>query len=479
MTIESSLTLSDIVRNVGESRDLLVDIFDQISNITTEGEVLNITVDIVHQILKCDRVVIYSLLSSNRGKIVAEALTPGYTPTIDSIISDPCFEARYISKYQKGRVKAITDIHKAGMSSCYVENLEKIEVKAKLVVPLIAPDGSLYGLLVMHQCSQPRQWKQSETKFVLKVANWAMQNVFRVVNYERLQTQLVNHQQWRQLRQKFTQEIHQQDTLDNVLKLAVEQAKTVLNCDRVVIYALQDKETGKIVAEATNSALAPILNSVIIDPCFEYRYQEKYQKGRVRAINNIHTAGMSPCYFENLAKLGVKSNLVAPINQDNGEIYGLLVAHQCFNFRDWQPDEIELMQEIGMQTGICISKARLKEKLKSNNFSAASLEIARDTITIAKSKMQEIQQPLQDSSGLITEMSNLYKLLTREIALIDRVGSLEVMKETKLIKIMLKKLSVAIAKMNNSLGKFNNSNNKLQQLLEDAAIDIYNHKSNK
>ncbi len=477
MTIEPSLSLSEIIRNVGESRDLLADIFDQISNLTTEEEVLNTAVKIVHQILKCDRAVVYSLLSPSQGKIIAECLTPGYTPTIDSVIIDPCFEARYISKYQKGRIRAITDIHKAGMSSCYVENLAKIEVKANLIVPLIAPDTSLYGLLVMHQCSQARQWKQSETKFALKVAGWAMENIFRVVNYHQLQTQLAARQQWQQLRQTFIQEIHAQDSLDSVLQLAVEQGKAILNCDRVVIYALQDKETGKIVAEATNAALAPILNSIIIDPCFEYRYREQYQQGRVRAINNIHTAGMSDCYLENLAKIGVKSNLVVPLNQDDGAIYGLLVAHQCFDFRDWQSEEIEWMQEIGMQTGLCISKARLKEQLKSNNFSAASLEIARDTITIAKSKLQEIQQPLQDSSGLITEMSNLYKLLTREITLIDRVGSLEVVKETKLTKIMLKKLSLAIAKLNHSLGKFNNYNNKLQQLLEDAAIDIYNHKS--
>ncbi len=44
-------------------------------------------------------------------------------------------------------------------------------------------------------------------------------------------------------------------------------------------------------------------------------------------------------------------------------------------------------------------------------------------------------------------------------------------------KIMLKKLSLAIAKLNNSLGKFNNGNNKLEQLLEEAAVNIYKNKS--
>ena len=477
MTIESSLSLSDIVRNVGESRDLLTDIFIKIGNIATEAEILNASVEIVHQTLKCDRVVVYSLLSSSQGKIVAESVTPGFTPTIDSVITDPCFEARYISKYQKGRIKAIADIHKAGMSPCYVENLANIEVRSNLVVPLIYPDGSLYGLLVMHQCSQPRQWKQSETKFAMQIASWTMENVFHIANYQRLQTELAKNQQWHQVRREFTQKIQSQENINDVLTTAVEQSKTILNCDRVVVYALQDTETGKIVAEVTASALAPILNSVIKDPCFEYRYKEKYQQGRVRAIDNIHEAGMTPCYVENLAKIGVKSNLVVPINWDNGEIYGLLVAHQCFGFRDWQPNEIDWMQEIGMQTGLALSKAKLTEQVKSIHSNTANLEIARDAITIAKSRIKEIQQPLQDSSGVITEMSNLYKLLNREINSFDRFGIAEIDKETKLTKIILKKFSTAIAKLNNSLGKVNNGNNKLGKLLEDTAIDLYGNKS--
>ncbi len=479
MTVEPPLSFSEIVRNVDESRDLLTDTFNKISDITTETGILDFIVEIVHQTLRCDRVVVYSLLSSSYSKIVAESVTPGYTPTIDSVIIDPCFEARYISKYQKGRIRAITDIHKAGMSACYVENLEKIEARANLVVPLIHPDGSLYGLLVMHQCSQSRQWKQSETKFAGQIANWAMTTIARMNDYDRLKREVAERQTWEQFRREFTKEIHAQQNINYVLKVAVEQAKKILNCDRAIVYALQNTDTGKIVAEATVSALAPILNCVIQDPCFEYRYREKYQQGRVGAMNNIYKAGMTPCYVETLAKIGVRSNLVVPINWDNGELYGLLITQQCFDFRDWQPKDIEWIKEIAIQTGLCLSKAQLKEQVESTTFSVADLELARDTITIAKSRVKEMQQPLQDSSGTIVEMSNLYKLLNREINSIDSMGSLEVIKETKLTKIVLKKLSVAIAKLNNSLGKFNNGNNKLEQILEDAAINLYNNKSNK
>ena len=473
MTIEPSLSLSEIVRNVSESRDLLNDIFNKISNINTENDILKVSVEIVHETLECDRVIVYSLLSSSQGKIIAESVTPGYSPTLDSVIKDPCFEARYISKYEKGRVRAITDIYKAGMSSCYIENLEKIEVKANLLVPLIHPEGYLYGLLIMHQCSQPRQWKQLETKFALTVANWTMKNIAHITNYEQLKIDLENNHKWEKCRKELTIEIHRQANINDVLKIAVEQSKKILNCDRVVVYCLQDQQMGKIIAEASVEALAPILNMIIEDPCFEYGYKAEYQQGRVKAVNNIYTAEMTPCYVNNLARIGVKSNLVVPINWDNGTIYGLLVAHQCFDFRDWQDYEIEWMREIAIQTGLSLSKAKLKEEIKSTISGVASLEIARDSITIAKSKVKEIQQPLKDSSGTITEISNLYKLLNREINSLDRIASTEVVKETKLTKIMLKKLSVAIAKLNNALGKFNNANNTLGEILEDAAVNLY------
>ena len=47
-------------------------------------------------------------------KIVAETVTPGFSQTLGMTITDPCFEAGYIEKYRRGRVRAITDVHQGG-----------------------------------------------------------------------------------------------------------------------------------------------------------------------------------------------------------------------------------------------------------------------------------------------------------------------------------------------------------------------------
>ncbi|MDJ0536595.1 MAG: GAF domain-containing protein [Xenococcaceae cyanobacterium MO_207.B15] len=478
MVLEPSLSLSEIVRNNKQPRpkDLIGEIVEKIRRVENKETILATSVEIVYQALECDRVVIYSLETPSQGKIVAEAVTPGLARILGTVIKDPCFDAKYIEKYKQGRIRAINDIYKEpGMSLCYLENLEKIDVKANVVVPLINYlDQTLYGLLVAHQCSNARQWQQSEINLMLQVADWAIEQIVCKKKYQQLEEKLNSINRWQTSFTEITQKIHACKTTSEVLNIAVTEAQKVLNCDRVVIYGLQKPDLGKIVAESSAFALAPILGNFIKDPCFEYRYLDKYKQGRVRAINNIYEAGMSDCYVENLEKIAVKSNVVVPINWDDGEIYGLLVAHQCFAFKEWTAEEIEILRQLGSQTGLSLSKTKLKEQIQSINSSDAILEEARDTITIAKSKIQQIQQPIENTTQPLVEISNLNKLLHREINLINQAGTVRSKKETKLIQIILKKLSINIVNLKNAIDLFNNKSKKIEEILEDVAVSLYN-----
>ncbi len=387
MTIEQSF--SDHIKDNQQNDDLinnnllnfLTDTIKQVRSKRTKKGILQTSVEMVHQILQCDRVVVYSLLSESQGKIIAEALTPGFPPTLGSVIKDPCFERRFLALYQRGRVRATPNIYEAGMSFCYIENLEQIEVKANLVIPLINSNGSLFGLLVMHQCRDFRQWQQSEINLGVQVACWTIEQLEEQLEKQKethqLQAKLTQITQWQNLLAEVTHQFHHATKQSEILQIAVEQVKNFFNCDRVVVYGLEGQNVGKIVAESSlPAAFGPILGSVIKDPCFEYRYRDKYQQGRVRAINNIYEAGMSSCYIENLEKIGVKANLVAPINLPNGRLYGLLVAHQCFAFREWQTKEMEWLKEIGIQIGAALLRTNLAAKIQSletnfNNLGAA------------------------------------------------------------------------------------------------------------
>lgn len=482
MTINRTFT--DLIEGATQRRDaftdiikdceseLITDLFQEIRAAVTEQDLLTLSVNIVYRVLRCDRVVVYSLKKVSQGEIIAEAVNPRFSRTLGSIIKDPCFEARYTEKYQQGRTRAIANIYESGMTPCYVENLKKIQVKANLVVPICDLEGSLYGLLVAHQCSDFRQWNQPEIDFTHQVASWTGEKLSEWNQQQHLKTKLEQMAQWNELIVEFTKEVHQRETATDALQLAVERVRETLNCDRVVVYGLQQQNIGKIIAESKIPMLASILNCTIEDPCFEYMYIDKYRDGRVTAIANIYEAGMSSCYIETLEKIAVKSTLVVPINLDNGNIYGLAIAHQCFRFRVWQTEEIEWFKQIGLQTGLSLSKAKLKERVEQLQSKLTEMEVVRDTLTISKSKIEQIKQPLLNIANSLNEINNLNKLLNREFNA-NNGSAFPQLKHTKLIPILLKKLSFNFIELKKSYNTLHVQRNDFEELLEKTTTKIY------
>jgi GAF domain-containing protein len=418
MAVTSNLTnYSDIIQNVADQSNTLTDIIAQLRSSNSMGKILERTVDSVRQAIKCDRVVIYSLQASERGKIVAESVASQFPKTLNTTIVDPCFEARYLDQYQMGRVRAIANIQQAGMSSCYVDNLEKIGVKANLVVPIITGADQLYGLLVLHQCSDFYQWQSTEIDLCIQVAaqvGYALAHLTTSIECTNLRQKLQQINEWHELLPIINKKLYTCNNRLEVLQIAVSETQRLLQCDRVVIYSLQANSMGKIAAEVTKPSLAPILGRTMVDPCFEHRYIEKYQNGRVRAIDDIHNAGMTECYVESLDNIGVKSNLVAPMLFDNGILLGLLVAHSCFEYRQWQSVEVERVRQIAMQAGMALTNARMREKRDVMKSATKTLTDAENNLRLAVKANVNMQVAEDELAGVIQEMRNLSGLLEKE-----------------------------------------------------------------
>jgi GAF domain-containing protein len=412
-----SINYPDIVQNVSEQSNFLTDIIGQLRTCQQESQILNTTVNSVRQAVKCDRVVIYSLQAADRGKIVAESVASAYPRTINSIIVDPCFEARYIEKYLMGRVRAISNIHQAGMTPCYVDNLEKIGVKANLVVPIITSDEQLYGLLVLHHCRDFYQWQSAEIDLCIQVAaqvGSALVSLIRSIECANLRQELQRINEWHELLPIINKKLYTCNNRLEVLQIAVSETQRLLQCDRVVVYSLQPNSMGKISAEVAKASLAPIIGRTMVDPCFEHRYIEKYQNGRVRAIDDIQNAGMTECYVESLTNISVKSNLVAPMLFDNGILLGLLVAHSCFELRHWQPVEIERVRQIALQAGMALTNARMREKRDIMQSATKTLMDAENNLRLAVKANVALRISEDELAGVIKEMRKLSGLLEKE-----------------------------------------------------------------
>ena len=368
------LEYASVVEEVAEPEDIGTAVIDSkwheyfsesihyIRQSLNQEDILKTSVKEVRRVLNCDRVVVYSLDRDYRyGAVIAESVALGWTRALNRKIEDPCFEPTYREKYLNGRVRAWNNIYETGMTKCYIEQLEQLEVKANLVAPIIS-EGKLFGLLVAHQCSDFRDWQQPEINWVAQIATqvgFALDNVKLLSDARQLQQQLEHEVKLTQYFTDATRYIRESLHQEDILEVSVEEVQRVLNCDRVVVYSLdRNYRYGAVIAESVNPGWTRALNKKIDDPCFEPTYRDKYLNGRVRAWNNIYKSDLTQCYVEQLEQLEVKASLVAPIINE-GKLFGLLVAHQCADFRDWQQPEIRWVAQIATQVGFALDNAKL------------------------------------------------------------------------------------------------------------------------
>jgi GAF domain-containing protein len=419
---------------------MFTNLISRIHDCSRAEDILKAGVESVRQALGCDRVVVYSLQPRSLGKVVAESVDPKFPPTIEITIDDPCFLSRHIDSYRQGRISAIDDIRTAKITPCHLETLEKFAVKANLVVPLPLPDGELYGLLILHQCSQPRGWKPEEiglsTQMALQIG-WALDNAIRWSECQRIQSALDRQKYYHDLLEIATQKIHRGQTRLEVLEIATTQAQTILECDRSIVYAFAESNFGRVVAESTLAALSPIRERLIEDPCFEPDYIDRYQQGGVQSIDNIHAAGMSDRFVDNLVQIAVKANITVPIIGNRDELFGLLVVHQCFNYRTWQDMEIELLRQLGIQTGLALAKAQFQEEVMAMKSSLKRAGMVKETIATADTQIQQVKESLTNSVQTLDEAKHLMRLLSHEVISLTEKFSSE---DINLIRIIAKKL---------------------------------------
>ena len=132
--------------------------------------ILQTTVNEVRQILQVDRVIFYQLNPDDSGSVVTESVVSEWDSILGEVIIDPCFAQFYVHQYKQGRIRSIENLAAADVQPCYVKMLESFDVKANLVVPILQRHN-LWGLLIAHQCSAPRQWQSFEIELLRQLAD--------------------------------------------------------------------------------------------------------------------------------------------------------------------------------------------------------------------------------------------------------------------------------------------------------------------
>jgi methyl-accepting chemotaxis protein PixJ len=346
-----------------------------------EEDILNTTVSELRYALNTDRVIVYRFDDDWNGTIIAEAASLTCEKILGKTVHDP-FKEGLIERYRNGRVRSMNDIYAEEIAGCHQALLEGFQIRASIVAPIVT-NGELIGLLCAHQCDAPREW---ETEDVDLFAKLAIQLGFALDQSAVLSKQIRSAEQSRLLGE-IVGNMRRSMTRESVLNTTVSELRYALKTDRVIVYHFHDDWNGEIVAESVASGWRKILGEYVEDP-FREGLIERYQNGRVRSINDILTENLTQCHQELLEGFQIRASIVAPVTQ-NGELVGLLCAHQCDNPRQWQPEEIDLFTQMAIQLGFALDQASMLE------FTEQARQEARREADAQATEQQQARELLQ------------------------------------------------------------------------------------
>ncbi|MBW4575623.1 MAG: diguanylate cyclase [Aphanothece sp. CMT-3BRIN-NPC111] len=187
--------------------------------------------------------------------------------------------------------------------------------------------------------------------------------IARCIEHKQTEELLRQQTQRERLVAAIAQRIRQSLDLDEILNTTVREVRQFLQTDRVLIYRFKPDWSGVVTVESVGNGFSPILRTVIDEPCFRNGYVPQYRQGRVRAIEDIYTAGLKQCHIDLLAEFQVRANLVVPILQGE-QLWGLLIAHHCTSPRHWRQLEISLLSQLATQAAIAIQQSELYQQVQ-------------------------------------------------------------------------------------------------------------------
>ncbi|WP_319420476.1 PAS domain S-box protein [Pleurocapsa sp. FMAR1] len=204
---------------------------------------------------------------------------------------------------------------------------------------------------------------------------------------------------------EITRKIRMSIELDKVLQTAVTEVQNLLACDRVLIVELKPNNTSVPISEAILPDLSSMLGYELADPLLMGEYIVRYRQGKVLQIDNLDKAPISLDIKQLLKQFQIQAKLVVPI-LSHGELKGLLIAHQCHNPRQWQDNEILMLNQLADQIGVALTQAQLfnySEELVSERTRELTCinELLKAEINERRQSEQDLRENQQKLAGIL------------------------------------------------------------------------------
>jgi len=174
-----------------EKEHLLVSILRRIQETRNVNAILETAVQEVRALIQSDRMLAYQIFEDNTGRIVAEVTVPPWQPMMSLEFSSRTFSDACLRHYSQGGIYVVNDRTQDVIMDGFAQFMNDYQIQAKLVVPIVQPEThQLWGLLVAHECAQPRQWQREEVKLLQQLANHLAVAIRQSDLYRQLEVEL-------------------------------------------------------------------------------------------------------------------------------------------------------------------------------------------------------------------------------------------------------------------------------------------------
>ncbi|BAZ45681.1 methyl-accepting chemotaxis sensory transducer with phytochrome sensor [Chondrocystis sp. NIES-4102] len=341
VAVDSNNSKSDLVQKIKKSlykqeRDRLWKVIKQVRQSKDQHDFFNNIVKVIQYELKADRTLIYRATGESSGEVVAEALVPGWTPTIEENISCNCFGGQKISDYQRQGYIGIEYPDQAEITPYQKQLFAKFQIQASLSLPILLDStasenndyqlNKVWGLLVVQQCEQSRQWQEDEINLLYQLT----MELTRVLQSPSFSLKSSGQKD-------FIVEMEQ--SMQQSIGEMLQEIRQNLQGDRVSVYAFNPDGSGRIITESFGEQWQPTGSVFDRD---DFLTAENCQSQYV--VNDIYNKDLPRCFVASLEAIEAKSYIAIPI-MSGKRLLGMVSVFQNSKKREWSESEVRLMHK--------------------------------------------------------------------------------------------------------------------------------------
>ncbi len=353
-SLKSALEQSSIDLSAQSTRHLLkrtgkrvFSIANRMAEATDVENLYQIAVTELRKRFQVERAAIYQFQSETQGTVIAESISPDYSPMLGMVLPAIAFGAIDAKTYKQQPSIAITDTTEAAIAPYQMQLFNQYQVKASLTLPIFLEE-QLWGLIVVQQCAATRAWSENEISLLYLVASELQVNL-----------QPLNFQAERQLLTKLSDKLRQASDQETIFRSTTRDMRKFLNVDRVAICQFRQDHSLQYVFESKVGAVTPMLDVVLEDSHLQSQAGGIFRQNKPFVVHHAEKdPNLTPCHAENLADFDIKSCAIVAIYQGK-KLWGLLGAYQHNGARVWEDNEVRLLGQVGDLVGVSLHQSEL------------------------------------------------------------------------------------------------------------------------